>query len=33
VVDEMGPGEAFTSVATAMICRLVTEKIVMRLRL
>jgi len=33
VVDELGHGEAFTSVAAAMICKLLTEKVMMRLPL
>jgi hypothetical protein len=31
VVDEMGLGKTFTSVAAAMLCKLVTEKVVMGL--
>jgi hypothetical protein len=31
VVDEMGLGKTFTSVAATMICKLVTEKVVMGL--
>ena len=33
VVQEMGLGKTFTSVAAAMICKLLTEKVVMRLLL
>jgi hypothetical protein len=33
VADEMGLGKTFTSVAAAMICRLLTEKVVMGLPL
>jgi len=33
VADEMGLGKTFTSVAVAMLCRLVTEKVVMGLPL
>jgi len=33
VVQEMGLGKTFTSVAAAMICKLLTEKVVMRLPL
>jgi len=33
VVDEMGLGKTFTSVAAAMLCKLVTEKVVMGLPL
>ena len=33
VVDEMGLGMTFTSVAAAMLCKLVTEKVVMGLPL
>jgi len=33
VVDEMGLGKSFTSVAAAILCKLVTEKVVMRLLL
>jgi hypothetical protein len=33
VADEMGHGKTFTSAATAMICKLVTEKVVMELPL
>jgi len=29
VADEMGLGKTFTSVAAAMLCKLVTEKVVM----
>jgi hypothetical protein len=29
VADEMGLGKTFTSVAVAMLCKLVTEKVVM----
>jgi hypothetical protein len=29
VADEMGLGKTFTSVAAAMICKLVTEKVIM----
>jgi len=33
VADEMGLGMTFTLVAVAMICRLLTEKVVMQLPL
>jgi SNF2 family DNA or RNA helicase len=33
VADEMGLGKTFTSVATAMVCILVTEQVIMRLPL
>jgi hypothetical protein len=33
VVDEMNLGKGVTSVAAAMICKLLTEKVVMRLLL
>ena len=33
VADEMGPGKTFTLVAAAMLCKLVTEKVVMGLPL
>jgi len=33
VADEKGLGKTFTSVAAAMICKLLTEKVVMRLPL
>ena len=33
VADEMGLGKTFTSVAAAMLCKLVTEKVVMGLPL
>jgi hypothetical protein len=33
VVDEMSLGKTFTSVAAAMICKLLTEKVVMSLPL
>jgi SNF2 family DNA or RNA helicase len=31
VADEMGLGKTFTSVAAAMLCKLLTEKVVMEL--
>ena len=33
MADEMGLGKTFTSVAVAMLCKLVTEKVVMWLPL
>jgi len=33
VADEMGHGKTFTSVAVAMLCKLVTGKVVMELPL
>jgi len=33
VADEMGPGKTFTSVAAAILCKLVTEKVIMGLPL